>query len=89
MSHADIFINNHWEPGAGAPFQSLNPATGEPAWQGNAASTEQVDRAIAAARAPPSPAGKAKHSPRSEPLSLIAQCLSSEQLKAQSCPNRN
>ena len=38
-------------PGSGAPFASLNPATGAPLWQGDAASDGDVAAAVAAARA--------------------------------------
>ncbi len=43
------FINGQWVTGAGLPFTSLNPATGETIWQGNAADSAQVNAAVAAA----------------------------------------
>ncbi len=38
------------EPGEGARFESINPATGEPVWEGHAASERQVSIAVASAR---------------------------------------
>lgn len=51
MSQANLFINGKWEAGAGAVFHSTNPATSEKVWKGPAATTEQIDRTIAAAQA--------------------------------------
>lgn len=45
------FIAGTWQVGADAPFTSLNPYTQAPIWQGQAASTSQVDLAMQAARA--------------------------------------
>ncbi len=44
------FIGGKWLEGAGASFVSGNPATGEVVWQGNSATAEDVDAAVAAAR---------------------------------------
>lgn len=44
-----IWINNHWLTGDGEQFQSCNPYNGDVVWQGNAASVEQVESAVAAA----------------------------------------
>ena len=44
------FINGEWTEGSGETFTSINPATGEVIWEGAAASGEDVQRAIAAAR---------------------------------------
>lgn len=45
------FINGNWSDGDGHPMASFNPANGEQLWQGNAATSAQVDAAVAAARA--------------------------------------
>ncbi len=45
-----VMINGEWLKGQGAPFSSLNPATGELFWQGNAADDTQVSLAVVAAR---------------------------------------
>jgi succinylglutamic semialdehyde dehydrogenase len=44
------FINGEWIDGAGAPFFSIDPATGEQIWEGQAAGPTEVDHAVAAAR---------------------------------------
>ncbi|OPX57129.1 succinylglutamic semialdehyde dehydrogenase [Oceanospirillum multiglobuliferum] len=45
-----LFINGEWLAGEGPAFQSVNPATGEVVWQGQAAAPAQVERAVNAAR---------------------------------------
>lgn len=45
-----LYINGEWLTGQGELFYSLNPATGEPVWEGEAANAEQVDAAVSAAR---------------------------------------
>ncbi|MBO1272028.1 succinylglutamate-semialdehyde dehydrogenase [Shewanella sp. 4t3-1-2LB] len=45
------FINGNWINGEGQQMVSCNPANGEQLWQGNAATSSQVDTAVAAARA--------------------------------------
>jgi len=44
------FIDGHWTDGAGAAFESHDPATGQVVWQGWAATGEEIDRAVVAAR---------------------------------------
>lgn len=44
-----LWINNHWVAGDGEPFQSLNPYDSDVVWQGNAATTAQVEAAVTAA----------------------------------------
>ncbi len=44
-------IGGNWVEGSGAAFQSLDPATGEVLWQGAASTAEDVEAALAAARA--------------------------------------
>lgn len=46
----DQFIGGLWLTGEGAAFASVNPATGVTVWQGNAASSAQVDKALRSAR---------------------------------------
>lgn len=45
------FINGAWQAGQGEAFSSLDPASGETVWSGQAANAEDVDRAYQAARA--------------------------------------
>ncbi|WP_333606435.1 succinylglutamate-semialdehyde dehydrogenase [Arsukibacterium sp.] len=51
MTNKVQFINGEWLSGEGHSFVSLDPAKNQPVWQGEAASAEQVDQAIQAARA--------------------------------------
>src|SRR5437773_9239539 len=44
------FINNAWREGKGETFTSENPATGEVLWQGKAATEEEVNAAVQAAK---------------------------------------
>ncbi|MFV8570632.1 succinylglutamate-semialdehyde dehydrogenase [Marinobacter sp. SBS5] len=46
-----VMINGEWFEGLGAQFSSLNPATGELFWRGQAADEGQVSQAVQAARA--------------------------------------
>jgi succinylglutamic semialdehyde dehydrogenase len=50
MTHAAQFINGQWLTGEGAEFSSLNPAKGDVIWTASAATSEQVDTAVKAAR---------------------------------------
>lgn len=50
MNQAVQFINGQWLAGAGKPMQSVDPAKNQLIWQGQAASSEQVAAAVAAAR---------------------------------------
>lgn len=45
-----MFINGAWVAGKGQALLSENPATGETVWAGEAASKNQVDQAVVAAR---------------------------------------
>lgn len=45
------YIAGAWQPGQGEAFDSLNPVTQESVWSGQGASAEQVEAAVAAARA--------------------------------------
>ncbi|GGK63351.1 succinylglutamate-semialdehyde dehydrogenase [Amphritea balenae] len=49
-SVASLFIDGSWIQGSGQPFASVNPASDERIWQGYAASDQQVDQAVNAAR---------------------------------------
>lgn len=46
----ELFIDGQWCAAGGPAFASRNPGTGETVWSGNAASAEDVDRAVSAAR---------------------------------------
>jgi succinylglutamic semialdehyde dehydrogenase len=46
-----LFINGAWREGAGARFNSIDPASGETVWSGNAADGADVAAAVDAARA--------------------------------------
>lgn len=50
MTRPNQLLAGTWTPGTDAVFRSLNPATGEVLWEGQAASPAQVDQAVAAAR---------------------------------------
>ncbi|MBU2114576.1 MAG: aldehyde dehydrogenase family protein, partial [Gammaproteobacteria bacterium] len=50
MKHAEQFINGSWVQGEGKAFTSLDPAKNRQIWQGQAATAEQVDAAVSAAR---------------------------------------
>ncbi|MHA7870742.1 MAG: succinylglutamate-semialdehyde dehydrogenase [Hyphococcus sp.] len=45
-----ILINGEWRDGAGAEFSSFDPATGEEIWKGAAATKNDVEDAVCAAR---------------------------------------
>lgn len=45
-----VYLNETWESGKGAEFQSICPASGEIIWHGNAADAIQVNAAVDAAR---------------------------------------
>src|SRR5687768_5230714 len=47
---ASHFINGRWIDGAGEPFASHDPVSGEVAWAGRAATAPEVDHAVRAAR---------------------------------------
>jgi succinylglutamic semialdehyde dehydrogenase len=48
---APHFIAGHWQPGSGAAFRSIDPATGDAVWSGRAASADEVNAAVESARA--------------------------------------
>lgn len=50
MAHHALFNDGQWEPGAGEPLRSVNPANGETVWEELSADAAQVDRAVSAAR---------------------------------------
>ncbi|MEO1134984.1 MAG: succinylglutamate-semialdehyde dehydrogenase [Pseudomonadota bacterium] len=45
-----ILINGQWRDGSGEAFSSLDPSTGETVWEGAAATTDDVNEAVRAAR---------------------------------------
>lgn len=49
--HNELFINGDWQAGHGERFHSTNPVSQQAVWEGNAASHNDVDAAIQAARA--------------------------------------
>ncbi len=49
MGRKTHFIDNQWIEGKGENFSSLNPATGDVNWQGNAATDQEVIDAVNAA----------------------------------------
>ena len=49
MAAKSHYIDGHWIDGAGAPFHSSDPATGESVWQGHAAGQSEIDQFVAAA----------------------------------------
>ena len=48
--HSSLFIDGRWLGGSGEPMKSENPATGETLWEGQSASTDEVDCAVTAAK---------------------------------------
>lgn len=48
---SDEAAGSSWIEGSGEPFWSVDPATGQNVWTGNAATASDVDRAVRAARA--------------------------------------
>ncbi len=50
MPRAQHFIDGNWITGDGPEMMWLSPADGKPTWRGHAASVEQIDSAVAAAR---------------------------------------
>lgn len=46
----ELFIDGQWSAASGPAFASHNPGTGAQVWSGNAATAEDVDRAVTAAR---------------------------------------
>lgn len=51
MTQGQCFIGGEWRSGGGGNIVSIDPASGETVWTGNAASAEDVDAAFMAARA--------------------------------------
>jgi len=50
MAAKSHFIDARWVEGAGEPFKSTDPATGEVVWEAPAATEAEIGRAVAAAR---------------------------------------
>ncbi|MCK7551153.1 succinylglutamate-semialdehyde dehydrogenase [Marinobacter goseongensis] len=46
----ELFIDGLWLQGHGAPFESVQPVTGDTVWEGTSASLEDVDAAVREAR---------------------------------------
>ncbi|MDR9426125.1 MAG: aldehyde dehydrogenase family protein, partial [Marinobacter sp.] len=54
MSHVltgELYIDGLWLQGHGAPFEAVQPVSGETVWDGNSANLEDVDAAVREARA--------------------------------------
>ncbi|WP_100642679.1 succinylglutamate-semialdehyde dehydrogenase [Alteromonas facilis] len=51
MTQATLFINGQWTPGNGHAVKSIDPAKNAIIWEGVSASEQDVDAAVAAARA--------------------------------------
>lgn len=51
MTHDALFIDGRWQPGHGPVFSAVAPATGAHHWQAAGADAEDIDRAVAGARA--------------------------------------
>lgn len=49
IAFGQLLLGGRWQPGAGAPLTSHDPATGEVMWEGRGASQEQVSMAVRAA----------------------------------------
>jgi succinylglutamic semialdehyde dehydrogenase len=47
---SELFIDGEWIAGTGHAFASRNPGTGATVWEGNSASAQDVERAVASAR---------------------------------------
>jgi succinylglutamic semialdehyde dehydrogenase len=47
---SELFIDGSWTAGSGAAFASRNPGTNGIVWEGNGASVDDVERAVASAR---------------------------------------
>ncbi|WP_380285232.1 gamma-aminobutyraldehyde dehydrogenase [Kitasatospora purpeofusca] len=69
------YIAGRWSRGSGAPFQVVNPADGSVVEEVTLASTEQVDEAVAAARAALPEWAGATPGARSEALTRLAAVL--------------
>src|ERR1700722_15612095 len=50
MAAKSHFIDGRWIDGAGAPFASHDPATGNVVWEGRSAQSQEIDQAVTAAR---------------------------------------
>lgn len=68
-------IDGEWLEGEGEEFTSINPATGKGIWRGREASTEQVERAVEAARRAYPAWAKLKSDKRKEYLEAFANLL--------------
>jgi len=73
-----LYIDGNWHAGQGAAFQSVNPYSGQSVWQGQAASFEQVEQAVAAARKAFPAWAALPLSARIEKLQAFAEALKSE-----------
>lgn len=73
--NTSLFINGKWSSGSGTAFSSLNPVTNKTIWSGNAATAEDVDDAIVAARTAFTDWGFRPHAERVSVLKKFAALL--------------
>jgi succinylglutamic semialdehyde dehydrogenase len=76
----DLYINGDWRTGAGAAFSAINPASGEPVWQGRAADDGDVGEAVQAAQAA---FGAWSHTPMETREALVAAFAKAMEAKAE------
>jgi len=69
------YIGGHWKTGQGQQIQSLNPYSGQVIWQGAAASSEQIEQAVQAARKAFPAWAALPLEARAERLQAFAECL--------------
>lgn len=72
---SDLYINGQWQSGEAEAMTSLDPARNRPVWSGHAASAEQVDAAVAAARAAAPAWAQASRGQRLEVLERFVERL--------------
>ncbi len=89
MSHAAQFINGQWLAGEGKSFSSLDPAKNQQVWQGEAATAEQVDAAISAARAAQYSWGDLSFDSRVEVVKRFAEQLAANKEELALCIARD
>lgn len=76
---ASHYINGRWIEGQGPRFQSINPATLEPLWQGHKASREEAQSAIKAAKDATAGWARASLNERINVLRVFSETLTTNQ----------
>lgn len=69
------YINGEWIKGCGAPFHSVNPATGDIIWQGTEATSDEVINAYEGARVALKQWSSLDFSTRAEHIKAFATCV--------------